>query len=95
MVILAYTMRSGPDTESRWAFGRSVQPLEAAKIGAMIYIAVWLEAIGEDIRDVQGGLIPFGAILGILMALVMLQRDYSSAALLATTAVAIALFRWR
>jgi len=58
----------------------------------MVYIAVWLEAIGEDIRDITSGLIPFGAILGIFMALVILQKDYSSAALLATTAVAMLFF---
>jgi cell division protein FtsW len=51
--------------QGRWLFGggSSVQPSELAKIGAIIYIAVWLAAKGDEIRDVRMGLVPF-ALLG-------------------------------
>lgn len=67
----------------------SIQPVEAAKIGAIIYIAVWLEARGEQLKQFSAGTAPFILILGIMAGLITLQPDYSTAILLAATATAM------
>jgi len=64
----------------------SVQPVEAANIGAIIYIAVWLESRGEQIKQFSVGTAPYLLILGALAALIEMQPDYSTALLLVVTA---------
>ncbi|MGI6367859.1 MAG: FtsW/RodA/SpoVE family cell cycle protein [Anaerolineae bacterium] len=64
----------------------SVQPVEAAKIGAIIYIAVWLESRREQLKQFSMGTAPFMLILGSVAGLIMAQRDLSTAVLLAATA---------
>lgn len=74
----------------RWVIrSRSVQPVELAKVGAIIYIAVWLAAHGEHIRDVGLGLVPFASLLGIIAGLIIAQPDFSTAVLLVVTATAM------
>jgi cell division protein FtsW len=71
---------------ARWFFQGSVQPAELARVGATIYIAVWLAAKGEQLRDIKLGLIPFAALLGFIAALIILQPNFSTAVLLVATA---------
>ena len=73
----------------RWFFGGSVQPSELAKLAVVIYIADWLSSKGEQIRDVTYGLIPFAILIGVVTGLIMLQPDFSTAVLIATTAFAM------
>jgi cell division protein FtsW len=74
----------------RWlSKGGSIQPSEFAVLGAIIYISVWLASKGEEIRNIHLGLIPFSLILGLMTALIMLQPNFSTAILLAATAIAI------
>ncbi len=74
----------------RWLINsKSVQPSELAKLGAMIYIAVWLAAKGENLRSVNLGLIPFALLLGLIAGLIILQPDFSTGALLVVTAAAM------
>lgn len=74
----------------RWVIrSRSVQPVELAKVGAIIYIAVWLAARGEHIRDISLGLVPFALLLGLIAGLIIAQPDFSSAVLLVATATAM------
>jgi len=68
---------------------RSVQPAELAKLGAMIYMAVWLASKGEEIRYFTLGLMPFVLLLVVIAVLVVLQPDFSTAALLVATAWAM------
>jgi cell division protein FtsW len=74
---------------ARWIFGNSVQPSEIAKLGALIYIAVWLAAKGEQIRNVSLGLIPFALLLGCIAGLIVLQPNFSMALLLVATSTAM------
>jgi len=67
----------------------SIQPVEAAKIGAIIYIAVWLEAKGDQIKQVSAGMVPFMLLVGIMVGLIASQPDYSTAILLMGTATAM------
>lgn len=73
----------------RWLLKGSIQPGEMAKIAVIIYIADWLSSKGARIRQVTYGLIPFAILLGFVTGLIMLQPDFSTAILIAITAVAM------
>jgi cell division protein FtsW len=59
--------------------GGSVQPSELAKLMIVIYLAVWLFAKREYLSDVSLGLLPLGAILGIVSGFIFMQPDLSAA----------------
>jgi cell division protein FtsW len=61
-------------------FGGSVQPSELAKLVTVLYLSVWLYAKRDYLHDVQLGLIPLAAILGMLGGLIYIQPDLSAAA---------------
>jgi cell division protein FtsW len=73
----------------RWLLRGSIQPSELAKLAVIIYIADWLSSKGARIRQVTYGLIPFAILLGFVTGLIMLQPDFSTAVLIALTAVAM------
>jgi cell division protein FtsW len=73
----------------RWLLKGSIQPGEMAKIAVIIYIADWLSSKGARIRQVTYGLIPFAILLGFVTGLIMLQPDFSTAVLIALTAIAM------
>jgi cell division protein FtsW len=73
----------------RWLLGGSVQPGELAKLAVIIYIADWLSSKGARIRQVTYGLVPFAILLGFVTGLIVLQPDFSTAVLIAITAVAM------
>ncbi len=64
---------------TRNLFGGSVQPSELAKLVTILYLAVWLDSHREHINDWNFGLIPLGAILGVVGGLIFLQPDLSAA----------------
>lgn len=70
-------------------FKGSVQPGEVAKLAVIIYIAHWLSSKGERIRQVTYGLIPFAILIGVIAGLILLQPDFSTAALIVLTAMAM------
>ena len=70
----------------RWLLDGSIQPSEFAKISVIIYIAAWVTSKGKKIRQVSYGLIPFAILIGLVSALIVFQRDLSSAMLIAVTA---------
>lgn len=74
---------------SRWLFGGSIQPFEFAKIGIILYIAVWLDSIGQGVRQLTFGLVPFSLLLGSIAGLVLAQPDFSSTVLLVATSTAM------
>ena len=90
------TGASDPTSTGRWLLvsQRSIQPSEIAKLGAMVYVAAWLEAKSDDIRNrelryLKRGLVPFAILIGIIAGLVVAQPDFSTAALLVATAMAM------
>jgi cell division protein FtsW len=64
---------------ARTIFQGSGQPSEVAKLVVIVYLSVWLFARRDQLSDVTFGLIPLGAILGILGGLIFLQPDLSAA----------------
>jgi len=75
----------------RWIFrGRtSVQPVEMAKIGAAIYLAIWLASKGDEIRQLNMALVPFIFLVGSMAGLIAAQPDYSTSLLFAAMATAM------
>lgn len=60
-------------------FDGSVQPSEMAKLVSILYLAVWLYAKREMLKDITFGLIPLGVILGFVGGLIYQQPDLSAA----------------
>jgi cell division protein FtsW len=84
VVLLFGTSRLGA---TRTLFRGSVQPSEAAKFVVVIYAAVWMEAKGKLLRDTKEGLIPFSIIIGLVVGLVAIEPDISTALIIAVTAI--------
>ena len=69
---------------SRWiAIGSlpAVQPSEFAKLAVLIYMAAWLAAKGAVVREVALGVLPFVGMAGLVAALILLEPDLGTAAL--------------
>lgn len=74
----------------RWLhfWGLSFQPSELVKLTFLIYLAAWFAAKGQDnLRDWQKGLLPFVLLLGLVVSLVLLQKDLGTASVIAVSAV--------
>ncbi|MBM4410279.1 MAG: putative lipid II flippase FtsW [Chloroflexi bacterium] len=52
-----------------------LQPSEFAKFGVIVYLAAWLTAKGDQLRDFSLGVVPFVAMVGFVVALIMLEGD--------------------
>jgi cell division protein FtsW len=61
-----------------------IQPSEIAKLAITLYLADWLARRGKIVGELWKGLLPFAIIVGIVAALVVVQPD------LGTTAIIIA-----
>ncbi len=72
-------MGKGDGEFARNLSGRSVQPSELAKLMIAIYLAVWMYNKREYLSDINLGLLPLAAILGIVGGFIFLQPDLSAA----------------
>lgn len=70
----------------RWLLRGSIQPVEFAKLGTMIYIAAWLASRGEQLRATGPGLLAFALLLGVVSGLILMQPDFSTVVILVLTA---------
>ncbi len=68
----------------------SIQPVEIAKIGIILYFARWLEKRKEELKTLENGFFPFLFILGIVIVLLSLQPDFGS--ILVITPIAIVMY---
>jgi cell division protein FtsW len=71
----------------RQLLGKSISPVELAKLAVVIYIGHWLSSKGDLLRKLPYGLLPFTIIVGIVTGLVMAQPDLSEAMVIALVAV--------
>lgn len=53
----------------------SLQPSEFLKIGFVIYLATWFSGVHTKITNWRYGLLPFGAIVGVVGIIMLLQPD--------------------
>jgi cell division protein FtsW len=76
----------------RWfGFGAvTIQPAEIAKVVVIVYLARWLEKSSGRVRTFREGLVPFMLMLGLIVCLVLLEKDLGTAMVL--TIIAIAMF---
>ena len=87
IVLLAAVLVLGDDVNGarRWiTFGPfGGQPSELAKFAVLIYMAAWLVAKGEAVRDLQMGVAPFLAIVALVGGLVMAEPDLGTTMMIA------------
>lgn len=60
-----------------------LQPSEFAKVAVLIYMAAWLAAKGDTVRDLSLGVFPFVGMVGLIGALIMLEPDMGTAMMIA------------
>jgi cell division protein FtsW len=65
-----------------------MQPAEFAKLAAIIFMALWLERHRERLSSLEDGVVPFLALLGLLVFLVILERDLGTTMILAAILLA-------
>lgn len=66
----------------------SLQPTEVAKLGMVVFLAAYFAGRPERVLSLSGLLVP-GGILGIVVALVMMQPDFGSALIIIGLTVAM------
>jgi cell division protein FtsW len=70
----------------------SFQPAEFLKLSLVFYLAAWLEDRRDSLRSLTKGLLPFLAVLGITLVLVVvLQRDLGTGIVIISIALSILL----
>lgn len=91
IVLLVLVLRFG---ETRFQAQRSLiegsfQPGELAKFAVVLYMAAWLAAKRNRLRRITYGLLPFTALVGSIVFLIVLQPDLSTAASILATALSM------
>ncbi|MDF2379464.1 MAG: putative peptidoglycan glycosyltransferase FtsW [Candidatus Gracilibacteria bacterium] len=67
----------------------SIQPVEIAKFGLIIYLAHWMAENKPDIKHFHYGFTPFVIILSLVLIPLALQPDFGSLIVILLTAVAV------
>lgn len=69
--------------------GFGIQPSEIAKLAIIFYLAAYLDRKGERIKDFQNGLLPPLVMAGVFCFMIMLQPNFSTAAVLMMIVLAV------
>lgn len=67
----------------------SIQPSELAKLALAVYLADWMARLGEGVRTLRRGLVPFLVVAGTVVGLVLLQNDMGTSLVVAALALAM------
>jgi cell division protein FtsW len=88
---VAVLFREPINGSRRWfsVGGFGIQPSELAKLAAIVFVAALLERRMHRINDPGYSLMPIAVVLGVLMALILLGRDFGTPALLGVIAAAM------
>ncbi len=93
VVSLALVLFIGGDAYGarRWInFGpMPFQPSEFAKLALIIYISAWLASYRRDLTSFAAGFAPFIFAVGVVAALILMEPDTGTAAVLVATTVAL------
>jgi len=75
----------------RWfsLFGLTLQPVELLKPAVIVYMAYYMSSYPERLQHFVSGLAPMLVVLGVALALLLLQPDFGSAVLLACVCFAM------
>jgi len=92
LLVLVYLPGIGQSVggSSRWVQLGPIrfQPSEFVKMTFLVYVAAWLSSRSkEDRRSTERGLIPFLAVLGVILLLLILQPNTGSMAVIAGTSL--------
>ena len=81
LVLLVAVLIFGDEVNyaQRTLFNGRVQPSEIAKLAVVIYVAAWVASRGKQLADVEGGLIPFAILMGLVAALLVMEPSFSVA----------------
>ena len=94
MLMLTAVLFSGPVNGTRRWFGvggLGIQPSELAKVACVFFTALMLERRRHRIDDLSYSLLPIGVIVGLVVALILLQPDFGTSISLALV-VAVMVF---
>lgn len=72
----------------------SLQPVEFAKIGLIIFLAAFARKIRYKIHEFQAGFITFFSYAGVILALLMFQPDFGSILIIAPVVMAMYFIGW-
>ncbi len=81
VLLMPSTTLNDVNGAKRWIFigQQGFQPSEMAKLAFILYLASWLAHRSSDkVRNLTYGLIPFGIVLGVVVALIMREPDMGS-----------------
>jgi len=67
----------------------SFQPSEMLKLSMIIYLAAWLESREEKVKDFYEGLVPFGAVVGLVSFLLIKQPDIGTLGIVIAISISI------
>lgn len=67
----------------------SFQPSEMLKLSIILYLAAWLESRAEIVKDFYEGLMPFGAVVGLVSFLLIKQPDIGTLGIIIAISVSI------
>ena len=65
------------------------QPSEFAKLALIIYISAWLASRGREVRSLALGVVPFVFLVGVVAALIIMEPDTGTAAIIVLTTAAL------
>ncbi len=91
LMVLVLFVGSNVYGASRWiALGPfSFQPSELTKLALALYIADWLARKGRQVGSFIYGMAPFVILVGMILGLVLLQKDMGTAIIIAALATAM------
>jgi len=91
IVLLAATLFLGEDVNGsrRTMEHLPFQPSEFAKVAVILFCAEWLPRKGDDVRTLGYGLLPFGLLMGVVVALILSEPDLGTASVILMTAAAL------
>jgi cell division protein FtsW len=93
LVSLALVLFIGGDTYGarRWIVVGPLpfQPSEFAKLALIIYISAWLASYRRDLTSFASGFAPFVFAVGVVAALIMMEPDTGTTAVIVATTVAL------
>lgn len=81
VLLIPSTQLNDVNGAKRWIFigAQGFQPSEVAKLAFILYLASWLSLrSSERVANLTRGLIPFGLVLGLVVALIMREPDMGS-----------------
>lgn len=93
LLLLLFTALGGDfGTSNSWLdipYLPTIQPVEIAKFGLIIYLAHWMSKNRSEIHHFKYGFVPFVVILSIMVFPIALQPDFGSLLVIISTAVAV------